>query len=91
MKKIVIEYFVMISLINCQLILHKTNEDNILEFDCLHYRVGKEKLAYQELSNVINEAIPYCFRPINISEDLFRNVLVISNQNLTFENYVYRI
>ncbi|CAF0858500.1 unnamed protein product [Rotaria sordida] len=75
-------------MINCQLILHDTNEmidDNILQFDCLYYRVSKEKLAYQELSNVINEMIPYCFRPININKSLFRNLVNIRDQNVTFE------
>ena len=42
MKRIVVEYFVIISLINCQLILHKTQEDNVLDFDCLYYRISKE-------------------------------------------------
>ncbi|CAF4978062.1 unnamed protein product, partial [Rotaria sp. Silwood1] len=66
--------------------------DNILQFDCLYYRVSKEKLAYQELSNVINELIPYCFRPINRNESLFRNFINTEDQKLTFEELrIYNI
>jgi hypothetical protein len=78
----------MVCMINCQLILHHTNEafdDNVLEFDCLYYHISNEKLAYQELSNVINDAIPYCFRPINRSEILLEDFLIMTDQSLTFE------
>ncbi|CAF3352041.1 unnamed protein product [Rotaria sp. Silwood2] len=60
-------------------------DDNILQFDCLYYHISKKKLAYQELSNVVNEMIPYCFRPINSNESLFRNIINRSDQNITFE------
>ena len=77
-------------MINCQLILHNTDEifdDNSLDFDCLYYRVSNEKLAYQELSNVINDLIPYCFRPINNYEKIFFQNLFLNtfDQKLTFE------
>jgi hypothetical protein len=75
-------------MLNCQLILHDSDEiidENLLQFDCLYYRVSQERLAYQELSNVINDAIPYCFRPVNTSEKLFRNFINTHDQNLTFE------
>ncbi|CAF2835066.1 unnamed protein product [Rotaria sp. Silwood2] len=75
-------------IIYLQLILHDTNEllnGNILQFDCLFYPVTKEKLAYQELSNVIDELIPYCFRPININESLFRNLVHRQDQYVTFK------
>ena len=34
---------------------------------------------------MIYEAISYCFRPVNSSENLFRNNFFISDQHLTFE------
>ncbi|CAF2519977.1 unnamed protein product [Rotaria sp. Silwood2] len=77
-------------MINCQLILHDTNEmnnDNSLQFICLYYCVSKDKLTYQELSNVINEAISYCFRPLNRSENQFSNIVNTRNKNLTFEEF----
>ncbi|CAF1271523.1 unnamed protein product [Rotaria sp. Silwood1] len=61
------------------------SSDKPFGFDCLYYRVTKEKLAYQELSNIINELIPHCFRPINTSESLFRNLVNKRDQYLTFE------
>ncbi|CAF4817089.1 unnamed protein product, partial [Rotaria magnacalcarata] len=73
---------------NCQLILYDTDvivDENILEFNCLYYRINTEKLAYQELSNIIDEMIPYCLRPMNISKILFRNFTNTNSQNLTFE------
>jgi len=59
------------TMINCQLNLYNTDRrmnDTLLEFDCLYYRQRNEKLAYQELSNVIDNTIPYCFRPLNKTE-----------------------
>ncbi|CAM2709396.1 unnamed protein product [Rotaria socialis] len=73
---------------NCQLILYDTDvivDENILESNCLYYRINTEKLAYQELSNIIDEMIPYCLRPMNISKILFRNLTNTNSQNLTFE------
>ncbi|CAF4048581.1 unnamed protein product [Rotaria sp. Silwood2] len=60
----------------------------ILQFDCLYYCVTKEKLAYQEVSNVINELIPYCFQPTNTSKSLFRNLINRPDQYLTFEELI---
>ena len=75
-------------MIDCQLNLYNTDRTinkTLLEYDCLYYRVRNEKLAYQELSNVIDETIPYCFRPINESEILIFDYLNIRDDNFTFE------
>ncbi|CAF3319054.1 unnamed protein product [Rotaria sp. Silwood2] len=81
-------HIVFLLIIYKQLILHDTNElinGSILQFDCLYYRATKEKVAYQELSNVIDELIPYCFRPININESLFQNFVNRQDQYVTFK------
>jgi hypothetical protein len=36
-------------------------QSNPLQFDCLNYRIRRETLAYQDLSDVIDEVIPYYF------------------------------
>ena len=65
--------------LNGQLILYKTKEINYeMEYDCLYYRVMNEKLVYQQLSNIINDQIEYCFRPIN------KSLRIKSDLNQTF-------
>ncbi len=53
----------------CHLNLYNTDrtlKSNSLQFDCLNYHVYRETgFAYQELSDMIDEVIPYCFRPEN--------------------------
>ncbi|CAF2441824.1 unnamed protein product [Rotaria sp. Silwood2] len=76
------------TLIYCQLNLYNTDRsmnDNSLQFDCLYYRVRYEKLAYQELSNVIDNIIPYCFRPINQSELLTSDFENTHSRTFTFD------
>ena len=75
-------------MVDCQLNLYNTNRtmtDTSLEFDCLYYHVRNEKLAYQELSNIIDETIPYCFRPINETEILVSHFLNTRDRNFTFD------
>jgi len=77
--------------INGQLILYNTDRiflNNPLYFDCLNYYKYREVQAYQELSDVVDELIPYCIRPANDSNDeLFdSNVIVDSSAHqLSFE------
>ena len=40
-----------------------------LQFDCLNYYVPRETRAYQQLSDVVDEVIPYCFRPADESRE----------------------
>lgn len=85
---LVLIYLQMMLMMSCQLILHDSYEiidDNILDFDCLHYMTNKEELAYQELSNVVNELIPYCFRSTMVIKTLFQNFSNIDDQKFTFE------
>ncbi len=74
--------------ITCHLNLYDTDQafkSNPLQFDCLNYHVYREKLAYQELSDVVHEVIPYCFRPVdNFDEPLEASVDPLS-QKLSFE------
>ncbi|CAF3621690.1 unnamed protein product [Adineta steineri] len=55
------------------------------QYDCLYYHLHHEKLAYQGLSNVIDDLIPYCFRPLNDSEILIFNFENLRDHNFTFE------
>jgi hypothetical protein len=34
------------------------------QFDCLNYHIRREKLAYQDIPDVADDIIPYCFRPV---------------------------
>ena len=56
-----------------------------LQYDCIYYRIRYEKLAYQELSNVIDETIPYCFRPANESPILPLDFANSRGENVTFK------
>jgi hypothetical protein len=73
---------------NCQLNLYntdRTTKSNALQYDCLDYHVSRKKMAYQEFFDVVNEVIPYCFRPENpFGEELERFVHPLS-QKLSFE------
>ena len=46
-------------------------QSNSLQYDCLNYHIRHETLAYQELSDVVDEVIPYCFRPANDFHESF--------------------
>lgn len=75
-------------LIYCQLNLYNTDRimaSTSLEYDCLYYRVRNEKTIYQELSNVIDNTIPYCFRPVNQTKAIFSNINNSHGQNFTFD------
>jgi hypothetical protein len=39
-------------------------DDIVVQFDCLYYYTENRLVVYQELSNVIDEMIPYCFASI---------------------------
>ncbi|CAF3923216.1 unnamed protein product [Adineta steineri] len=73
-------------MINCQLNLYETDKtvhDNVLYYDCLYNYIIDKKYSYQDLSNVIIDYIPYCFRPLNKTKELF----FINNEKLTFEQF----
>ena len=42
-------------------------QSNLLQFDCLNYHVRRKTRAYQDSFDVVDEVIPYCFRPANDS------------------------
>ncbi|CAF1353214.1 unnamed protein product [Adineta steineri] len=58
---------------------------NSLQYDCLNYHIYYEKPAHQELLDVIDEVIPYCFRPEKYHARLFENPGDLSSQILSFE------
>jgi hypothetical protein len=73
---------------NCQYILYNTDQtfkSSSLEYDCLNYHVYNEKLAYQGLSDVIDEVIPYCFRPENNFDRPLETFVDPLSQKLSFE------
>jgi hypothetical protein len=73
---------------SCQLSLYNTDQtfkSNSLQFDCLNYHVYREKLAYQELSDIVDEVIPYCFRPTNNFDESFKVFVDSLSQKLSFE------
>ncbi|CAF1527177.1 unnamed protein product, partial [Adineta ricciae] len=73
--------------LNCQLILHdidKTTNEHIWQYDCLYYYVTREELAYQELSNLISDMIPYCFRPLTKTDELIKSVIHSNDPQFTF-------
>ena len=83
---IILIYYQIIHL-NCQLILHdidKTTNEHIWQYDCLYYYVTREELAYQELSNLVSDMIPYCFRPLTKTDEPIRNVIQSNDQQFTF-------
>ncbi|CAF5061363.1 unnamed protein product, partial [Rotaria magnacalcarata] len=73
----------------CHLNLYDTDrtfEHQSLQYNCLNYYVYREKIAYQELLDVTNEIIPYCFRPENMDDKLFIEVSVnVNSRNVSFE------
>ncbi|CAF2261159.1 unnamed protein product [Rotaria magnacalcarata] len=60
-------------------------DDTSLQYDCLFYRVRHEKLAFQELSNIIDNTIPYCFRPDNETEMFSSDLTNLSDRIFTFD------
>ena len=74
--------------IDCQFNLFNTDrrlKEISLEYDCLNYRVRNEELAYQDLFHIIEDTIPYCFRPAEQKERIDFNSTDQINRNLTFE------
>jgi hypothetical protein len=72
----------------CQLNLYDTDQrfqSNPLQFDCLNYRIRRETLAYQDLSDVVDEVIPYCFRPATDFHEPFEAFNDTSSQKLSFK------
>ena len=57
-----------------------------LQFDCLNYYVPRETRAYQQLSDVVDEVIPYCFRPADESRETDEFLNESLHQKLTFES-----
>jgi len=72
----------------CQLNMYNTDQElliDTLKYDCLTYFIRHETIAYQELSDVIDETISYCVRP---SEDSHRSTSTNVSpfaKKLTFE------
>jgi hypothetical protein len=51
----------------------------------LNYHVYREKLAYQDLSDLVDEVIPFCFRPTNNFDESFETFVDPLSQKLSFE------
>ena len=56
-----------------------------LQFDCLNYYIRRETWAYQHLPDVVDEVIPYCFRPTNDSRERYDAFDESRHQNLSYE------
>ncbi|CAF1574480.1 unnamed protein product, partial [Adineta steineri] len=72
----------------CQLNLYHTNEainSNSLQYHCLNYHVHREKPAYSKLLDMVDEVIPYCFRPVNYFEESSETSVHPLSQKLSFE------
>jgi hypothetical protein len=55
------------------------------QFDCLNYYIRRENLAYQDVSDVIDDVIPYCFRPATDFHDSAEAFVDPPSQKLSFE------
>ena len=60
-------------------------QSGYLQFDCLNYYIRRETRAYQNLPDVVDEVIPYCFRPTNDSRELYDAFDESRHQKLNFE------
>jgi hypothetical protein len=72
----------------CQFILYNTDQTfkiNSFGYDCLNYHVYREKLAYQQLSDVVDEVISYCFPPTDDFDQSFEVFVDPLEQKLSFE------
>ena len=72
----------------CQFNLYDTDQrfqSGALQFDCLNYYVRRETLAYQELSDIVDEVIPYCFRSTSDFNALFEHFDASSHAKLSFK------
>ncbi|CAF3802137.1 unnamed protein product [Rotaria sordida] len=59
---------------------------NSLQYDCLnYYYIYHKEVAYQGLLDMIDEVIPYCFRPANNFNESFEDVVNPLSQKLSFE------
>jgi hypothetical protein len=70
-----------------QFILYNTDQtlkSNSFDYDCLNYHVYREKLAYQKW-DLVDEVIPYCFRPANNFDELLEAFVDPLLQKLSFE------
>ena len=77
-----------LSNIHGQLNLHDSNpmmNDNVLQSDCLHYYVQNSTVTYQDLADVVNELIPYCFRPNNVIQKLYDDFSEVTGILLNFD------
>ena len=58
---------------------------NLLQFDCVDYRVQRETKAYQDLSDIVVEVIPFCFRPADNFSESFEVLDGLPYKKLSFE------
>lgn len=69
-----------LTITDCQLNIYSIDENyaaSSLPFDCINYHFYEEKFAYQILSHLTDEMIPFCFR----STDYFTEI------NVNFSSY----
>ncbi|CAF3944718.1 unnamed protein product [Adineta steineri] len=90
--KIILQLFLIILIrwttITCQLNFYHTEEvieGKSLQYNCLNYRVYREESADSELSHMIDEVIPFCFRPEDYSKRSLDTYVNPLSQKLTFE------
>ena len=77
------------TIIVCQLNTYNTDRNiiksNQYQFDCLNYRIQSSKLVYQELSDVLDMKISYCFRPLTNTDQLTDISMDSLSKKLSFE------
>ncbi|CAF1297509.1 unnamed protein product [Adineta steineri] len=90
--KIIFQFLLIILIrwatITCQLNFYHTDEainSNSLQYNCLNYRVHREKPAYSKLLDMIDGVIPYCFRPVYYFERALETSANPLSQKLSFE------
>ena len=71
----------------CEFNLYDTDSSfktNLLQSDCLNYYAYHEKIVYQELSDLVEEKIPYCVRSTKNSNKLNRMTVSPFSTRLSF-------
>ena len=74
--------------LNGQFIVYDRDEtvsDQIDHKICLYYQIYREEIVHEDISNLIDEIIPYCFRPIGLDHKSNLGNKSVENIFYTFE------